>query len=400
MGTTTRHGRLRRTLTALLVVAAAIAAAAPLHPVPAQDEPESAERGVLPVELDDGWAVSGFEEEGLDPEPVLRLLREIEGGTFAHIHSVLIARHGALVAEAYFPGHAFDFTGELFRGPWTEFGPRTAHNLASVTKSVVGILVGIALDRDDLETVDASVFSFFPEYVHLADDANRKITLGHLLTMTSGLEWNEQDVPYDQEENDIIQLFLVPDPIEHVLSKDPASRPATRWRYNGGGTILLGEIIRRASGRRLDAYAQTFLFDPLSIDPPAWVMIDDVVYASGDLKLRPRDMAKLGQLVLEGGTWNGHRIVSEAWVDAMTRPHVPFQPSGGYGLHWWNRVYSNGSNKAPAFLADGWGGQRVMVFPTLDLVVVFTGGAYTEEPRLDEVVAHYVLPAVEGSGWQ
>jgi CubicO group peptidase (beta-lactamase class C family) len=353
-----------------------------------------------PPDLSDAWGVRALEDAGMVAGPILDLYRRIEAGELGPIHGVVIARHGDLVAEAYFPGYAFDYMGESFRGPRIEFGPDTPHNLASVTKSVTGLLVGIALDRGDLESVDASVFSFFPEHAALASDGKGQITLGHLLTMTSGLEWNESDVFYGEEENDIVQLFLVPDPIEYILAKGPASPPAAEWRYNGGGTILLGEIVGRASGERLDTFAQAHLFDPLGIAEPEWVRIGDLVYASGNLMLRPRDMAKLGQLVLEGGTWGGKRIVSEGWIEAMTRTYVPFRPSGGYGLHWWIRVYSNGPHTAPAYMADGWGGQRIMVFPTLDLVVVFTGGSYTAEPPLDAVIAHHVLPAVEGSGWE
>jgi hypothetical protein len=389
-----------RVLPGLLLVAVLGALAGSSGPTLAQDGAGGVHVLTPPPDLGDGWSSRPMKDAGLRAEPMAELVERIEAGEFAHVHGFVIARHGALVAEAYFPGYAFDYEGESFWGAWTEFGPLVPHLQASVTKSVTGLLVGIALDRGDLETVDAGVLSFFPEHAGLADETKRAITLGHLLTMTSGLEWNEGEVFYGELENDIVQLHLVEDPIEYILSRGQSSPPATEWGYNGGGTSLLGEIVRRASGQPLDEYARTHLFGPLGIETAEWGRIGELVDAPGGLRMRPRDMAKLGQLVLDGGTWKGRRIVSESWVEAMTRVYVPFQPSGGYGLHWWIRVYTNGPHTAPAYMADGWGGQRIMVFPTLDLVVVFTGGNYAEQHRLDEVVAHYVLPAVEGSGWQ
>ena len=216
--------------------------------------------------------------------------------------------------------------------------------------------------------------------------------------MTSGLEWNEQDVFYTELENDIVQLFVVEDPVEFVLAKRLIHPPASQWYYNGGGVNLLGEIIQRCSGERLDEFAQEHLFSPLEITGAEWVFINpDFVYASGDIKLRSRDLAKIGQLVLNGGTWNGTRIVSEEWVEAMTRKWVSLNPGNGYGFLWWAEDYSMGAYSVHAVEANGWGGQSIMVFSDLDSVVVFTGGNYLQQNRLDEVVSRYILPALGSS---
>lgn len=351
-----------------------------------------------PLQLSDGWTTGNLTDAGIAPDSLLQLIKEIRAGTYPDVHGVMIARGGRLVFEAYFPGNAFDYQAEGLRGPWTEFGPETLHNTASVTKSITGLLVGIAVDDGCLAGPDASVFSFFPEYAHLSDEGKEKITLAHLLTMTSGLEWNELDVFYTEPENDIIQLFLVEDPIEHVLAKPLIHPPASNWYYNGGGVNLLGEIIHRCAEQRLDEFAQEHLFSPLQVTRLEWVFINpDFVYASGDIKLRPRDMAKIGQLVLNEGTWQGTRIVSAAWVEAMTRKWVPLGPAQGYGFLWWIREYPSGSGLVNAVMADGWGGQRIMVFPDLDAVVVFTGGNYLQQHRLDEVVTKYILPALGSS---
>lgn len=351
-----------------------------------------------PSELADGWKTGDLSEAGMVPDSLLELVKGIRANTYPDVHAVLIARGGRLVFEAYFPGYAYDYQAEGLRGPWTEFGPETLHNTASVTKSLTGLLVGIAVDQGCVPGPDASVYSFFPEYAHLSVEGKEEITIAHFLTMTSGLEWNEQDVFYSEPENDIVQLFIVDDPVEHVLAKALIHPPASTFYYNGGGVNLLGEIIHRCAGKRLDEFAQEYLFAPLQIPRPDWIFINpDFVYASGDIKLRPRDMAKLGQLVLDAGTWQGTRIVSAEWVESMTRNWVSLNPGQGYGFLWWTREYSSGSDTVNAVTADGWGGQRIMVFPDLDAVVVFTGGNYLQQHRLNEIVSRYILPALGGS---
>jgi CubicO group peptidase (beta-lactamase class C family) len=377
-----------------LLAAAVLLLFAQASPATAQDKTGQPEL-LPPRQLGDGWSTGSLTDVGMAGDSILQLLEKIRAKTYRDVHSVLIARGGRLVFEAYFPGYAYDYEGEAFHGPWTEFGPETLHNTASVTKSITGLLVGIAVDQGCIPGPDASVFSFFAEYAHLSDEAKDKITLAHLLTMTSGLEWNEQDVSYSQLENDIIQLFLVEDPAAYVLAKPLVHAPASTWYYNGGGPNLLGEIIQRCSGKRLDQFAEEHLFSHLGITDAEWVFINsDFVYASGDMKLRSRDLAKLGQLVLDGGTWNGREIVSPAWVEAMTRARVSLGPAQAYAFLWWTRVYSVGADSVNAVMADGWGGQRIMLFPDYDLVVVFTGGNYTEQHRLDEAVSRYVLPAL------
>lgn len=352
-----------------------------------------------PAQLNDGWETQSLADAGLTVEPLAKLLDAIRSDTFPEIHSILMVHGRRLVFEAYFPGYAWDYSAAGFRGARTNFGPDTRDNMQSVTKSVTGLLVGIAHDQGLLPDLNAGVFSFFPEYRRFAVGEKRAITLQSLLLMASGLTWNEQDVFYDQARNDIVQLHVVPDPIAYILAKDLAHPPMTAWYYNGGGTVLLGDILRRTSGKRLDEFAQQYLFGPLQITDVAWnSMRPGLVDAPGGLELRPRDMAKLGQLVLNGGTWRGQRIVSEDWVRAMTGRQVRFNATDGYGYHWWTRTYVSGADSIPSFRADGWGGQRIMVFPTLDLVVVFTGGDYTltRPPRLDEIVSRFIIPAARG----
>jgi CubicO group peptidase (beta-lactamase class C family) len=146
---------------------------------------------------------------------------------------------------------------------------------------------------------------------------------------------------------------------------------------------------------RMDDFAEQYLFEPLGITNYEWDHINpDMIHASGNLKLRPRDMAKLGYLFLSGGVWNGERILSEEWVEESTRKQIVTRWGGGYGYQWWIRTYQTDSGAVDSFFAAGWGGQRIVVFPGLEMVVVFTGGNYVEQEPVDEIISRHILPAL------
>jgi len=197
-----------------------------------------------PVQTDDGWPAGKLTGAGIDSNKLQIMLDRICDGTYENIHSVLLVRGGKLVFEHYFPGYKFDYEAQDFKGTFTHFTANTIHNLASVTKSITSILFGIAVDQGYNYGADEKVFKFFPQYASLNDSMKSQITLEHLLTMTSGLQWNEHDVSYSELKNDIIQLFLVPDPVRFILSKPVIHQPGTMFNYNGGNTNLLGYGIR------------------------------------------------------------------------------------------------------------------------------------------------------------
>ena len=371
-------------LIGFLICGLSLAGCAPANP--AAQQPVSA------------WQTASPAEVGIDEQPLSDAVARIHAGTYQNVHSILIVKDGKLVFEEYFSGYAWDYAGEGFKGELTDFDAETRHNLASVTKSFTSALIGIAIDKGFIPGVDEKVFSFFPEYDGLRDERKDKLTLEHLLTMTSGLEWNGMDVPVSTRDprNDLIQLFMVDDPIAYVLAKPVVDEPGTRWYYNGGGTNVLGEVIRTATGLRMDEFAEENLFAPLGITDYEWDLINpDVIHASGNLSLRPRDMAKLGYVYLNDGIWQGERIMSEDWVQESTQAHATTLWESGYGYQWWLATYRLGSQTVGSFYADGWGGQRIMVFPDLDMVVVFTGGNYVEGNPVDEIIERYILPAVK-----
>ena len=366
-----------------LICAVLLVSCAPAHTSP------------VPEQTNDGWPTASLAEVGIDEMKIGEAIERIHDDTYQNIHSVLIVKDGKLVFEEYFSGYTWDYNGDQFRGELTDYGADTIHNLASVTKSFTSALVGIAIDHGFIQGVDEKVFAFFPEYASLNDESKDGITLYHLLTMTSGLEWNGMEVPLSDTNNDLVQLFIVSDPEEYILAKPVVDEPGTKWYYNGGGTNLLGEVIREATGLRMDDFAEKYLFAPLGITDYEWDHINpDMIHASGNLELRPRDMAKLGYLFLNGGVWKGELIVSEKWVTESTQKHASPSWADGYGYQWWLKTFHAGSTSVDSFYAAGWGGQRIMVFPSLDMVVVFTGGNYVEDEPVDEIITRYILPAV------
>jgi CubicO group peptidase (beta-lactamase class C family) len=278
------------------------------------------------------------------------------------------------------------------------FDRDTPHNLASVTKSFTSALVGIAVDRGALASLNERVFTYFPEHADLSGGGKNEIALEHLITMTSGLEWDETTYWYPDPRNDIVQLFLTDEPIRYVLAKPLVAEPGTQFNYSGGCTNVLGEAVRKASLLPLDTLAEQFLFTPLGVTDHEWQYLPGgAVFASGDLRLRPRDMAKFGFTYLTRGIWNGARVLSQDWITASTSRHISLDWgwTDGYGYGWWTKTYEIDGRLVETFFASGWGGQQISVVPEMNMVVVFTGGGYYEDPLLspEEMMREYALPA-------
>jgi len=219
----------------------------------------------VPAALGDGWVIDSPESVGLDGARLCAIAARLKE-TEADVHAVVIARHGKLVFEQYFPG---------YDDPWGapegqfDFDARTKHDMRSVSKSVISLLVGIAIDRKLIADPQQPVVKFFPEYSALKTPGWDSINLRHLLTMSSGISWDEARAWTDPR-NDEPHLSKDADPIRYVLAKPVEAPPDTVWNYNGGGTDLLGNIIERVSGKPFADFAREALFDPLGITDWEW----------------------------------------------------------------------------------------------------------------------------------
>lgn len=314
-----------------------------------------------PEDLGDGWSVASPASAGLDPAVLAPLVERVAREEFGHVHALLVVRGGALVLERYF--HEYDGS--------------EPHTLQSVTKSVTSALIGIALDRGDIPDLDRTLGEIFPDYPDVFDAAPSKsdIRLRDLLSMQSGLSWDESTYPYADDRNDVGRMNRSPDWIRVALEQPVAWPPGTAWEYSSGSSILLSGALLRLTGRDAVEYATEHLFEPMGFGDFVWYRnpVDGLPHTGGGLRLLPRDLARFGQLYLDRGVWNGARLLSEEWVTASRTLRASVDRFG-YGYQWWMRPLSGVAGHAPArtdvLFGWGYGGQHVFVSDDLDMVVV------------------------------
>src|SRR4030095_13688511 len=317
---------------------------------------------------------------------------------------IIIERSGQLIYESYFDGFDERWGQPLGR---TTMTATTKHDLRSVTKSVISALTGIALGEGAIKSLDQPLLQWFPECPELNAPDRRRITLAHVLSMTSGLKWNEE-VPYSDPQSDEIRMTRDSNPLRFALSVPFATEPGADFNYNGGLTQVMAAVIERATKMPIEEYARKKLFEPLGITDVEWVGdLAGMPAAASGLRLRPRDLAKFGSLYLHGGRWNGKQIIPEEWVTRSTRRQFRFRPTTGaqdsgefgYAYFWWYNCYVTDRGLVEARTAVGNGQQRVFVLPGLDMVVTILAGRYndfgTGGTLGSRILREHVLPAVK-----
>ena len=322
------------------------------------------------------WQTVSPDSQGIGPEDVARMVEHIEAENLA-IHSVIIYRNGTIPVETYFE-------------PYTA---STSHNMKSTSKGVISTLVGIALREGFIESLDEPVLSYFPEYE--ADDAGKlDISIRDLLTMSAGLKWHENDL------NSMYTFFVSKRIAGRGLKQPLVDAAGSRFNYNTGLTHLLSVIVSRASGMSTMEFAQEYLFGPMDIRNVQWDTDRDGYHIGGsELFLTPRDMKKLGVLYLNDGTYEGRQVVAADWVRESTSTQITGLFHGAqveYGYLWWLKVGNplfTYLDDEEAFLAMGVHGQRILVLPESDTVVVITADQ-EDESQCDLLIRDFILPAL------
>jgi CubicO group peptidase (beta-lactamase class C family) len=329
-----------------------------------------------------------------------RLRQLAQDGKIDGLHTLLVSHSGKLVFEYY--GRGDDEAEGLGVLPDVTFAPDVPHDLRSVSKSVVGLAYGIALAAGKVPPPEAKLYDQFPEYPDLAREGGRdRVTVHHALSMTLGFDWNELTIPYGDPRNAEDAMEAAPDRNYFILSRGIVSEPGVKWTYCGGATALLARLIEKGTGENLLSYCRRVLFDALGFGPTAWARGKDGAYrAASGLRLLPRDMLKIGELVLARGAWNGREIVPLDWLKRLIVPAVAIGDGRRYGYQWYRGANMAGTPLRWCNWAGGigWGGQRLQVFLDLDLVVAMNCGNYRktgiEQTRVNNaVLEEAVLPA-------
>ena len=329
-----------------------------------------------PEVLADGWEIAAPGDVGLNPDSLDKVMTAVSAeDRYYNAVALLVARQGKLVFETY------------LRSP--EDRDRY-HHVVSVTKSVTSLGLGLAIERGLPRNLDTALYAYFPDKFD-ADTARRGITVRHLLTMRSGLLFDNSDFS--------VEMFAEhPDnEIAYILAKPLYASPGDSFYYRDCDPQLVSCLVQRVTGQSLEALVRDNLFAPLGITDYYWEQTREG-YTSGAmaLHLRPRDMAKLGQFTLQRGAWQGRQLVPAAWIDSSTAPQV--DPHEGaergwrYGFYWWVLPRLNG------FTAWGSGGQYILVVPDRELVIVMVSlpdvsgdaGVPTKLDDFEELVAPIV----------
>lgn len=359
-----------------------------------------------------GWMRASPISVGLDEKALTAFDADIARGKYMLVDSFQVFRCGK---EVFSRKYSHDYT-KIYGKEAKEKGPLNArltgrynyfdpewhpyyhgsdlHSMQSVSKTVTSIIYGIAYTRGDFKDgLDTPVLKFFDAAkVKNVDDRKRRMTLKHVLTMTTGLEWNE-DVPYDDPRSDSSLMEATDDWVQYVIDKPMAAEPGKVFNYSSGATELLAYIFQKGTGQDIDAYGEKYLFAPLGMKHEWKRNYIGVVDTEGGLYLNGDDLAKIGYLWLHDGMWEGKQIVSKDWVQASVTPHSDGEEGFKYGYKWW--LYPRDGKLA--WMARGFGGQELMVFPDEQLIAVFTGWEIIKDSAPTKDLVNGLWPAVKSN---
>ncbi|MEM7111765.1 MAG: serine hydrolase [Chloroflexota bacterium] len=324
-------------------------------------------------------------DESTDNE-LINVVEAIENGDYGNVDSLLVWKDGALHVDAYFGNSRAD----------------QRHAIFSVTKSITSAAVGIAIAEGHIRSVEAPLAELLPDYAELDKADKQAITLEDVLTMRTGLEWDESSVIYGQPGNDASDMFRSTDWVSFVLQRKLADPPGTAFLYNSGNTVLLSAVLQEATGETTETYVAEKIFAPLEITDWQWEKTRGGLSNTGwGLHLLPQDMLKLGILFLQNGQWNDQQVIPADWVATSTAGHLTAGETTNYGYQWWR--FQEDSHWLEAlpdkniFFAWGFGGNFIWVAPEENAVIVATGENFSDSTQIFAALETAVFPWLANS---
>jgi CubicO group peptidase (beta-lactamase class C family) len=361
-----------------------------------------------------GWAQDQPGSVGLDEKVLQAFDADLAKNKYSLVDSFGVYRCGKMVFERKYShdygkiyGKEAHERGPLnahLTGPYNYFDPAwhpyyhgtELHSMQSVSKTVSSVIWGIAITRGDFKAgLDTPLLKYFDTAkVKSVDERKRRITLRHVLTMTTGLDWNEE-IAYDDPKNDSSIMEATDDWVQYVIDRPMTHEPGTVFNYSSGVSMFLAYVFEKETGQDLAKYGEKYLFAPLGIEY-YWKRTPlGVVDTEGGLFLKNEDLAKIGYLYLHDGVWDGQQVVSRDWVKQSVTPAIDAEEGFKYGFKWW--LLPRKDRQGYVWMAQGFGGQRLMVFPEEELVAVFTGWEILKDEGASSALVDRILPAVRAS---
>jgi len=340
-----------------------------------------------PEQINDGWKTASLAKTGANVNKIQALMDSILAQKYFGLHSLVLVHNNQLVLDEYFYGH---HRAHL-------------HDTRSAGKSLASTMIGLAMDRNLLTSIDQKVVDLFPEYrgqIKNLDDRKKRMRIRDLMTMATGLACDDDDNDSPGNEGTMQDQTKQPDWVKYTLDLPMVREPGSKALYCTGGVNLLGQIVSNVSRQPTYEFLHKNLFEPLEIE--RYVMNMTPVsngYLGGGIHMLPRDLAKFGQLFVNEGTWKGKRIISKKWVKMATQGHSTMNGAKhkNYGYNWWIQHYEVEGEKYKAFYASGNGGQLIFGVPKLNLVAVFNAGNYfwfgAWKHYIFDIMPNYIIPA-------
>ena len=335
-----------------------------------------------PVKNDDGLEVGDLKTVFRNPLPILDMVKETIKGAYPDVHSILIYKDDKLVLEEYFYG----------------YDKHEPHQLRSATKPFIGSLVGIAIDKGMIRSEKEKLLPYFDRYydsIRNVDERKRSITVKDFLTYRHGMDCENNN---PESKGNELKMMESEDWVKYTLDLPMVQAPGEKPSYCSGCSLTLGRLVEIVADENLESFANENLFSPLGITNYQWQFAPDQSSKTtfNQMYITPRDLVKLAKMYKDGGNWQGQQILPKIWVDKSFD-----MEDGGYGYLWEHKYFVIDGKRYNSYMASGNGGQKINIWPELNMITVFTGGNYNsyalygKSTPPNEMVPTYILKALK-----